>query len=279
LEAKQPKPVVRLLRARPGDFSTVENTWPAAGGHPCPAMRGACLPESPARAPMPEAIPDVHESTWGLVNGLAELVHAPAAGQLVQRTSSSLPGRNYWRNLFRSRHCRFGPLCVGLLDGLRRHLGWRLRRLHHRLLRRHLLTSGLPCDGRLRTLFPEFRPTLLGGLDNGFASSRAHSTLPFRCFGRCGALRFGRGVPRFFQCRPATTLSFRHLSAHGCAALAPGPGSFRRCRCRRSRATTEHLPDIGNLGIYALALCFEAVERHLKYLGAEFAGYGHTRAL
>jgi hypothetical protein len=74
-------------------------------------------------------------------------------------------------------------------------------------------------------------------------------------------------------------LSFRHLSAHGCAALAPGPGCFGRCWCRRFRATAEHLPDIGNLGFYALALCFEAVQRRLKYLGTQFAGSGHMEAL
>ena len=35
-------------------------------------MRGAGLPESPARAPRPEAVPRVHESTWGLMNATAK---------------------------------------------------------------------------------------------------------------------------------------------------------------------------------------------------------------
>jgi hypothetical protein len=228
---------------------------------------------------MPAGRPWCSRIDLGIDEQRTGLVYPLALGRLVRRSAGSLPGRNCWRSLFRRRHRRFGPLCGGLLDGLRRHLGRRLRRLHHRLLRRHLFRSGLPCDGWLRDLFPELRPTLLGGFDNGFASSRTHSTLPFRCFGRCGALRFGRGVPSLFQCRPTTALSFRHLSAHGCAALAPGPGSFGRCRCRRFRTATEHLPDIGNLGIYALPLCFEAVQRSFKDLRTEFAGSGHMEAL
>jgi hypothetical protein len=60
--------------------------------------------------------------------------------------------------------------------------------------------------------------------------------------------------------------------------LAPW-GGFRRCLRGRFGASTEHSPDIGNLGVYALPLCFEAVQRSFKDLRAEFAGSGHTRAL